>query len=266
MSTKTKKKPSKGKQIIPSVFEEGTFGYFMTAKSMNTKTGNVPTLWIGQTTEKVACSCKESGCPLLPTHKGGEFDDTDHENACYAWNGRVQIAYKAILKGVQKNPDKYSVYGSLELSDFSSKYIRMTGLGDPIVLTDEQWDHILSEIDRHNIDYRSPSRFLKPLGYTHGWDQDRGQKFKSHLMASCHSLEDADKAFDMGWRPAVTLNSEGQDFGRAIKTSKGRILLVCPHLIKDESKKKVAPCNDCGWCSVLESKFQQFGIVFPSHT
>ena len=83
-------------------------------------------------------------------------------------------------------------------------------------------------------------------------------------MASVHTLEDADKAFDQGWRPALEIQVD-EDPGKVTMTPKGRKLLVCPHLLSEEHSRKLVPdCNDCTWC-VVEQNDKTFGIVFPNH-
>jgi hypothetical protein len=259
--TRLKIKPAHGNTKIP---------FFLTATSGNTKTGNVPTMWIGSNREQVARSCKDSGCPLLPTEKGGTFDvDKEKLNGrspCYAWAGTVQMGGQSMWKAIKKVGEvAYSTTEALKKSAFSARCVRVTAWGDVVSLRDDQVQGFLEDLAQHNAEYRNRKSFLRILGYTHAWRNARVAKWwKSRLMASVHSLEEADEAFDQGWRPAAEINVDG-DPGKVMVTPKGRKLLVCPHLLSEDQKRKITPdCNDCQWC-VVEKNDATFGIVFPNH-
>ena len=253
------------KHVTPEPTSAGDVEYFVTARSQNTKTGDLPTIWIGNSKEQVARTCCESGCPLLPTHKGGTFKKGNGKFGCYAWGGRVQMAAVRLWKTAKANPMAYKLKNALANSSLNARLVRLSAIGDPVSLTQAQADEIIDGIAEHNAEYRSKATKLRIIGYTHGWDQEgMHERWGDHLMASCHSLEEADEAFEQGWRPALEATF-AEDPGRIITTPKGNKLMVCPHLLSDELKPKmVKDCNACGWCAVSDSKFKM-GIVFPNH-
>ncbi len=58
-----------------------------TGTTTNTKTGDIPTLWVGSTREESQASCK--GCPLL-------------ENGCYAQGGTPSMAHSSMIRAAKK--------------------------------------------------------------------------------------------------------------------------------------------------------------------
>ena len=264
---KTKRK---GRLVIKPVRKGTRIPFYLTAESGNTKTGNVPTMWIGGNREQVARSCKDSGCPMLPIEKGGTFDvDAEKKNGrqpCYAWSGTVQMGGQSMWKAIKRVGEiAYSTKEALKRSAFSARVVRVTAWGDVVSLSDKQAKGFIDDLAEHNAEYRNSKSLLRIIGYTHGWRQEHVERWwKSRLMASVHSLEEADEAFDAGWRPAVEMDFES-DPGKVVVTPKGKKLLVCPHLLSEEHARKITPdCNDCKWC-VVEQNDATFGIVFPNH-
>ena len=254
------------KEIIPRIPE--LFTYYVTATSRNTKTGNIPTVWIAGDSgdpdtdkQETAASCACSGCPLLPKHKGGEGVPEDRL-PCYAWQGQVSIALGTIIKAAKRKGRKhYSLWNALKNSASSARYVRMTAIGDPSALNRRQKEEMTDTIQQYNEQYCGPKNQYRLIGYIHGWRL--APWWKDRLMASCDTLEEADKAIAKGWRPAVTVPSGTK--GKSVKTPAGNTLLICPHLTEDAKEKRVPDCNDCGWCSVERTEYRQFGIAFPSH-
>ena len=265
MATKSKPKSRVAIQITPEPSTAGEVKVFWTSSSSNSKTGDLPTMFIGDSKEQTARTCCEAGCPLLPTDKGGPFVREKGKNACYAWSGTVQMAAIRLLRKAKTLPSAYKIENALANSSLNARFVRISAIGDPISLTQAQVDEVKNGLAKHNEEYRSKDTALRIIGYTHGWNQDGAfEKWGDSLMASCHSLEDADKAFDQGWRPALESTFDS-DPGRIVTTPKGRKLMVCPHLLSEELKPKMLKdCNACGWCAVQDSKFKM-GIVFPNH-
>ena len=255
--------PNNVRTIIPKM--GSAFRYLVTAKSRNTKTGDIPTVWIAgdtgdhkQDKAVTAASCKCSGCPLLPESKGGS-GVPEGRRPCYAWQGQVQIALITILKAAAKKPRNYSLWNALVNSATSARYVRMTAIGDPSVLNKEQKEEMVSIISSFNDEYCGASNKMRLIGYIHGWRL--APWWKKHLMASVDSLEEADVAISKGWRPAVTLPADAGK-QKSVKTPAGNTIVICPHLV--EGKKRVPSCNECGWCSVENTEYK-FGIGFPTH-
>ena len=253
---------TKTKTIRPIL--DQAYTYYVTAKSRNGKTGNIPTVWIaGNTgcasTDKAvsAGSCKSSGCPLLPKSKGGPVPTG--QRGCYAWSGQVSGALSAILKA--KDKSKYKLKTALKNSHRKARYLRMSAIGDPSVLSRQQRDEIVGTLEAFNKEYCALSTGFRIIGYIHGWRL--APWWKGYLMASTDSLDEADKAIEKGWRTAVTLPADTE--GRVVKTPKGNKIYVCPHLVKGVDKRTVNDCNECGWCSVQDERFKKMNIGFPLH-
>jgi len=265
-----RKKRNRQRVIVKPRAPEGDYTIYYTPRSRNVKTGDMPQAWMGKDREETAESCRASGCPLLHSSKGGEGNKQADLRDCYAWNGTPHFAFLKMLKKVdelKKAEDtiglrKYTLEGALENRAFSSRYVRFTQIGDPSVIGEAQMQSIVATIAKHNKDFCGPNNGIKIIGFIHGWRQ--APHWKPYLMASVDSLEEADEAIDAGWRPAVHL-PEGE-YGKSVKTPKGRSILLCPHSLQGEHKRKMTPdCNACGWCSVENTQFQ-FGIALVSHT
>jgi len=264
MTTTTKRRRRRGTKTIHPVLTEA-YTYYVTSKSNNGKTGNIPTVWVAGKTgchdkDKAitAGSCKQSGCPLLPISKGGDGVPTGRR-ACYAWSGQVSGALTAILKA--KDKTKYRLKKALHNTHRRARYLRMSAIGDPSVLTRQQRDEIVDTLEAFNKENCALSTGFRIIGYIHGWRF--APWWKGYLLASTDSLEESDKAIEKGWRTAVTLPADTK--GRVVKTPKGHKVYICPHLVAGVDKRTVKDCNDCGWCSVQDERFKNMHIGFPSH-
>ena len=181
--------------------------------STNSKTGDVPTMYIGRTRDESRESCK--GCPLL------------EDGSCYAQFGTPAIAHSGMTKAHERGKD-YSLKTALDGSRRAAKMARLGALGDPGALRNVK--AVIRKIRDFGLD---------AVGYTHHW---RGRpELAGELMASCETLEGADQAIDNGYRAAVVLEADFK--GRKFTTPKGRNGIVCPAILSDK-----VTCNDCRLC------------------
>ena len=93
-----------------------------TARSTNTKTGDIPQGYVGQTIELAKESCE--GCPIL--------------SKCYHWKGSSQLGHISMTKGYAKRgPEAYSLEAVLPKSVRSANYARGAVGGNPHVISRE---------------------------------------------------------------------------------------------------------------------------------
>lgn len=188
-----------------------------TAQSKNSKTGNVPTAWVGESKEEAWGSCE--GCSL-------------RGNGCYAWNGRVQFGFLNIVRSNRNGADK-SIEFALENRHKDAKMFRLTGIGDIGRCGDDIAASILSKIDDAG---------LEPVGYTHHWREDAvADTWKGVLMASCETEADADLAVSQGWRATMIVN---ENVSKSFYTKAGNKVVICP-----AQTKEGVTCNDCRLCN-----------------
>lgn len=199
-----------------------------TGTTTNTKTGDIPTLWIGQTREESPASCK--GCPLL------ESKD------CYAQFGSPRMGHYGMIRASGKGKD-YSLRNALQTAKRSAKMARFGAIGDPGALPKAYLSKAIKAVRSIGLDV---------VGYTHHW------RVKPHLagvfMASCDDVSEVDAALDAGFRAAVVLpwNHEGK-----FTTPNGAKGIVCPAMVSDR-----VTCNTCRLC---DGSKPGPVIGFPNH-
>ena len=125
----------------------------------NKKTGNIPTIVVGQSYDEVTQSCINSGCALLHPSLGGSgiYKELGLQ-PCYAHRGGVSWGLKTMLKAIAKGTKTladYSIQEGFRLSARSARYFRLSSIGDASSLPHETIDELLSEGEKYN---------LKPLG------------------------------------------------------------------------------------------------------
>lgn len=188
-----------------------------TAQSKNSKTGNVPTAWVGESKEEAWNSCE--GCSL-------------RGNGCYAWRGSVQLGFLNVARANRNGADK-SLEFALENRHKDAKMFRLTAIGDIGRCGDEIAASILSKIDEAG---------LEPVGYTHHWREENvAETWKGVLMASCETEDDADLAVSQGWRATMIVD---ESVNQSFYTKAGNKVVICP-----AQTKKGITCNDCRLCN-----------------
>lgn len=186
------------------------------ARSRNTKTGNVPTAWNGATREEGRKSC--AGCPLL-------------DAGCYAHSGAVAMGADSVRRAARHGADK-SLDTALHGRHKSARMVRLTGIGDIGRAGKATADRIVGKIRAVG---------LQAVGYTHFWRESSvADAWRGRLMASVETLQDADRALSEGWRAAVVVP---EDTPRTFTTPAGNRGIVCPAQIRD-----TVTCNDCRLC------------------
>jgi hypothetical protein len=202
-----------------------------TGTTANTKTGDIPTLWVGSSREESKASCK--GCPLL-------------NNGCYAQGGTPSMAHSSMIRAAKKGK-RYTLKAALQASKRSAKMARFGAIGDPAALPLAYLKKAIGAVKAMGLD---------AVGYTHHWRSK--PELAGVFMASCDSLEDCDDAMSMGYRAAVVLP---WDHTGRFTTPQGAKGIVCPAMAAEEKGKSVT-CNDCRLCD--GSKPGPI-IGFPNH-
>ena len=203
-------------------------GDMWTTSVGNSKTGVIPTQYVGRTQDETWASCK--GCNLRPDAGGG----------CYAWNGNSSRGANSVRKATDagRAADLASV---LQRTPRSAKAVRFGAIGDP------------SRVERSKVyaDINlAREEGFKVLGYTHHWKSEpHNGRLKEHFLASCETLEQAEDALSRGWLVSVA----------GPESVEG--MVTCPHYDRPEIQ-----CNRCTLCDVPTLKRTGYkGVVFPAH-
>ena len=217
-----------------------------TSNSKNTKTGNIPQGYQGETVEETRKSC--FGCAL---------EETD----CYYWKKNPSMAHRAMMRANKKNPERYELKNVLPKSARTARYIRIAVGGDPSAMARKTVKGIVSQVKKFGM--------KGALGFTHFFD-GKGAHLKGLVMASVDSLTDADRAVDAGWRAAATLPFKVKGVklkkfahlpeynGEEVTTPDGRRVVVCPAQ-RPELRKD---CNTCGLCdATAHERVEVIGFI-----
>ena len=214
-----------------------SYNVAFTRFSRNAKTGPIPV----STTTYETCPI---GCPL-------------RDNGCYGsggplgmfWakvtSGSASIGWQAFLKSVSKLP-KGTLWRHNQAGDLPSR-------------------------DKINIDSETLSQLVKAnkgkrgFTYTH-YDilnnETNKQAIKKanelgfRINLSANNLEHADRLYDTGIAPVVTILPESAKPSDDIITPQGRKVVICPATYRDD-----VTCMSCGICS----KERKAIIGFPVH-
>ena len=185
----------------------------------NRKTGRCLSQYVGETRADSLESCK--GCPYL-------------DGKCYSQNGSVGWSHTSMIKANDRGSQDYSFGGGLKRAG-QARFIRMGAIGDPSATPVRE----LKQIKSHP---------LPVIGYTHFWET-RGSHLKDLCLASCGSIEEADRAIANGWRATVVVP---KDYNKPVAFSPdGNRIVFCPNALN----KKIQ-CEDCMICEA-GNKFQK---------
>jgi len=192
---------------------------FWSSRSRNSKTGDVPTAWIGSSFGAAKKSC--SGCSLL-------------EKGCYAYGGSPLLGHLSVTRTQMQKPDNYKLEYALNHRNKKARMVRVTALGDIGRSGRAVADAVVAEIKASG---------LALVGYTHHWREPAViAAWHGRLMASCDDMEAADQAVSNGWRACVTVPS---NHPRISETPEGRKVVVCPAQVKEDHS---ITCNTCRLC------------------
>ena len=216
-------------------------------RSNNTKTADIPTVWIGATRPEARASCDTVKCPLRPWSPEAKAGGIK----CYAWSGSPLMALASVEKMVARNNDTVpDMEEQLKKRSASARFIRIGAIGDPGVLPWGWWYKIGRMARKHGLGI---------LSYTHNWRVR--PDLVGHTMASCDSLEDAVEARKMGFQVAVaTRDVDVAD--KNVTLADGSKAIVCPNMSVKAKGKPAPSCNSCGLCT---GKNPNLTIVFPAH-
>ena len=199
-----------------------------TVSTGNSKTGVIPTQYVGRTLAETRRSC--NGCPLGPDGGGG----------CFAWAGRATRGANAVRKATD-NGRPARLVDVLERTPRGATCVRFGAIGDP---TRVKRESLLADI--------ALARRLKfrVLGYTHFWTEEPITGIlRNTFLASCETPAQVAEAISRGWLVALA----------GPKKFPG--LLTCPNFKRPEIQ-----CNRCGRCDVPTlRRTRHKGIVFPAH-
>lgn len=227
------------------------------SSTRNRKTGNVPTIIVGQDIHEIKKSCLDSGCPLLSEKMGGSGEYKKHGlKPCYAHASSVSWATKSILKAIDKGSKTikdYSIKEGFRMSSRHAKFFRLSSIGDCSSLSRKVIDKLVKTGKEYN---------LKPLGYTAGWRQR--PDLKDIVLASNITMKDADEAVSQGWRATCQVPKGTK---KRFLTPAGNEGIVCP----EQTQKSTTPrnkitCNTCGLCSEGNQHKTRFKVIgFINH-
>lgn len=225
----------------------GEESLYYVAKSQNTKTGSLPTQFIGSSREESEQTCRI--CPLWA------------DNTCYAQDGSVQMGHSSLLAGVRGRGNDRGLDQALENAHENAQYVRFGSIGDPGSIDPSVYD----EHER-----RAREWGFGVLSYTHHWHLEHAQHLKGHALASCDNAKDVKDAVDAGWRTAVHIDENDRNMFGATMAEKpqGTVNMhgteiryfLCPA----QREGSAVTCNSCGLCdSTKATKYNT--IVFIEH-
>lgn len=198
-----------------------------TARSSNTKTGDVPTAWVGATRAETRASC--AGCPLLASG--------DKAGGCYAHSGQPATAIASVWRAADKDPERYTLPRALERRHKGARMVRLSALGDIGRIGVDAARGVVATVKGAG---------LSVVGYTHHWrEAPVSEAWRGHLMASCDTLADVDRALTEGWRATVVVRA---DTPRVTTTPEGARVVVCPAQEAERTGRKALTCNACRLC------------------
>lgn len=223
-----------------------TIETYMSPRSKNEKTSDIPTVWIGVNREQARASCDAVQCPLRPWSEEAKAGGIK----CYAHGKTPTMALASIEKKLARDGRIPSMGEQLKKRAVTARFIRIGALGDPAVLPWGWWYKLERLARKHGLGI---------LSYTHGFRTR--PDLAGRTMASCDSLEEAVEARRMGFQAAVATR-EVSALDKGITLSDGSKAIVCPHMSLKAAGKPAITCNACGLC---QGKNPSITIIFPEH-
>lgn len=209
-----------------------TIETYMSPRSKNEKTSDIPTVWIGVNREQARASCDAVQCPLRPWSEEAKAGGIK----CYAHGKTPTMALASIEKKLARDGRIPSMEEQLKKRAVTARFIRIGALGDPGVLPPGWW---------YKLEQLAKKNGLGILSYSHNW-RNRPD-LAGHTMASCDSLAEAVEARAMGFRAAVATR-EVRVGEHGIRLPDGSKAIVCPHMTMKAAGLPAVSCNDCGKC------------------
>jgi len=198
----------------------------LTARSGNSKTGEIPV------TYRPMSTC-EPTCAFLPTGDIGGCYGTGRIFAIAAKFAQATVAYSALVERMRKGISP------------SARFLRDRVVGDIVTDTSDIDHNYISAIADLAREFA-----LIPFGYTHAWrrftrdDVARVAATGYVMNASCETRADIRAAIDLGMPVAIAsdLVTEGETFTRPDGTT-ARIV-TCPAQTREN-----VTCASCGLCA-----------------
>ena len=222
---------------IEAIARSENIPFMWVARPGNSKTGPIPTAYVGRTVDEALASCQ--GCALL------------YLGECYAWSA-MRRGFASTRKGYARDPERYTIESALRARHPAARAIRFGALGDPSRGGVKRIYHA-ARLAR--------AEGLATIGYTHFWRQWRYRGLSRVLLASCNTLGEAREAVAKGWVASVIVPESTP--GRIVKDS-GNAYVICP-----AQTRKGTTCNDCRMCDPQHpvwSAGKVQGVAFLNHS
>lgn len=235
----------------PSMLDGAPIVVLASTGSSNVKTGAMVQTWIMRAdmhpSESSATKRDSSVCGACPRRHslGGD---------CY-----VQIVHAP--RSVWENWDRQGRPGEnwsdersiLALqADALAHGLRLGSYGDPMAVPWQVWQDLIDALNPRKV-----------VGYTHQWamdpltwtDESRNSYawFRSHVMASADTLQDAISARDLGWRYFLAIGAEVPASDLPERT------IECPATVSDRT------CTQCGACDGAANGIGKVSIFLREH-
>lgn len=211
------------------------------AQTTDRKTGPITVGYIGESREQSFSTCR--GCPLLKPEHGGTWKSGPMCNHQYSTPG---LAHTSLIRAHRSGKDR-TLATALKRRLSMARYVRIL-LGDPARLKERQLREVKDAADAEG---------LGVLSYTHFWREasrtsTKGRLLRELCMASCHTLEEADEAIELGWSATVIVPHDDDD-GAPRTTPAGNRAIMCPATATKSAPQPVT-CNACGKCDPRQSR------------
>ena len=201
-----------------------------TFQTTNEKTGPMIQTWILRSDIHPVNAIHEGedesicgDCPLrgLIT-KGEEFETKNTQRTCYV---SVAHAPRAVYSFYKKGG--YETFDAEKHGRwFKKRGLRLGSYGDPVAIPLSEWKKLFELIGEKE----------SQTGYTHQW-KTCDQEWNEYIMASTHSIEENETAYEMGWRTFRTRLEDGEIADNEI---------VCPASAEADYEET---CDTCGACN-----------------
>jgi hypothetical protein len=177
-------------------------------------------------------------CPLrgIIERSTGKYRTVNRLRACYVNTGQAPSAvHQAFLRGRYEPFDRRH-----HIHLFEDRMLRIGSYGDPVAAPYAMWSTIAKVA-------------LARTGYTHQWRNGRFWRFRSLVMASVESIDDASLAWSRGWRTFRTAPIGEQpapgEFSCPASAEQGHRLT----------------CERCGACNGADGSPDRASVVIWAH-
>jgi hypothetical protein len=227
-------------------FLGGPYVAIMTFRSKNTKTGDIPQVFIIrpdiEPTDAVQSGADVSICGGC-THKLRWHEDLqEFKRTCYVNVGQSVGSVFACFKR-RGYPDLWDDLALVaEVSEWlADKFVRWGSYGDPSVI-------------KHSVVRMINNWAAGHLGFTHQWLHPAAANFKGIFQASCESDTQYRVAKQLGWKTYTVIPTTGPD-GKPLEVLEGPGKR-CPATLEGST----AQCKTCRLCNGAKAD-----IYSPAH-